>query len=142
MIDLTVLMSEIACAPERTTASPGSVMSPMLGVSLMMTGVLAVSTAQRAISSRTLGSLPTAEPIPRSHMPCGQPKLSSSPSAPASSARRMISRHSSRVSTISEAMTACLGYRRLTSRISRKFTSKGRSVMSSMLLRPARRVLP
>ena len=69
MMDLMVLMREIACAPERSTASPGSVMSPMLGVSLTMTGVRANSTAQRAISSRTLGSLPTADPIPRSHMP-------------------------------------------------------------------------
>ncbi len=142
MIDLIVLMSEIACAPERTTASPGSVMSPMLGVSLTMTGVFANATAQRAISSSTLGSLPTAEPMPRSHIPCGQPKFSSSPSAPASSAFWMISRHSSFVSTMSEAMTVCLGYRLLTSRISRRFTSSGRSVMSSMLLRPARRVLP
>jgi hypothetical protein len=109
MIDLTVLMSEIAGAPERTTASPGSVMSPMLGVSFTMTGVFANPTAQRAISSRTLGSLPTADPMPRSHMPCGQPKFSSRPSAPASSAFWMISRHSSLVSTMREAMSACLG---------------------------------
>ena len=37
--------------------------------------------------------LPTAEPLPRSHMPCGQPKFSSRPSAPVSSDARMMSRH-------------------------------------------------
>jgi hypothetical protein len=90
-------------------------MSLTFGVSLMRTGTVANSFAHEVIRSLTFGSWPTAEPIPRSHMPCGHPKLSSSPSAPASSDRLMISRHSSRVSTISEAMTACFGYRFLTS---------------------------
>ena len=84
-------------------------MSPVFGVSLMITGVLANSIAQRVISSSTLGSWPTALPMPRSHMPCGQPKLSSRPSQPVSSARLMISFQFSFVSTISDAMTACFG---------------------------------
>ena len=47
MIDLIVLISDTAGAPARTTASPGSVISPMFGVSFTMTGVFANSTAQR-----------------------------------------------------------------------------------------------
>ena len=109
MMLLMVLMSESPCAPASTAATPGSRMSPMLGVSLTSTGIVEYSTAQPAISLSTLGSWPTAEPMPRSHMPCGQPKFSSRPSAPVSSTRLMISRQSSFVSTMSETMTACFG---------------------------------
>ena len=84
-------------------------MSPMLGVSFTSTGLVANSLAQPVIISSTFGSWPTAEPMPRSHMPCGHPKLSSCMSAPASSARWMISFHSSRVSTMSDATTTCFG---------------------------------
>ena len=112
----------------------------MFGVSLISTGTVEYSTAQPATVLSTSGSDPTAEPMPRSHMPCGQPKLSSSPSQPVSIEALMMSRQSSLDSTISETMTACLGYLRLTSRISRRLTSSGRSVMSSMLLKPTIRV--
>ena len=112
----------------------------MLGVSLISTGIFEYSTAQPATTFSTSGSCPTAEPMPRSHMPCGQPKLSSSPSAPVSTVRRMISRQSSRDSTMSETISARSGYLLFTSRISRRFTSSGRSVMSSMLLNPTMRV--
>ncbi len=96
-------------APASTAATPGTVMSPMLGVSLTRTGRCANSTAQPATTLSTSGSCPTAEPMPRSHMPCGQPKLSSRPSAPVSSTRRMISRQSSFDSTISETISAWSG---------------------------------
>ncbi len=81
--------------------------------------------------------------MPRSLIPWGQPKLSSMPSAPVSSVRRTMSCQASRVlSTISEAITACSGYARLTAAISLRLSSIGRSVMSSMLLNPIMRVVP
>src|SRR5215212_3668842 len=80
--------------------------------------------------------------MPRSLIPCGQPKFNSKPSQPVSSERLTISCHASlRDSTISETMTVCFGYLRLHSRISRRLTSSGRSVMSSMLLSPIMRWL-
>ena len=60
----------------------------MLGVSLMMTGMRVFALHQRATISMYSGTWPTAEPMPRSLMPCGQPKLSSMPSAPVSSTTR------------------------------------------------------
>ena len=81
----------------------------MFGVSLMSTGTVEYSTAQPATAFSTSGSCPTAEPMPRSHMPCGQPKLSSSPSRRCRSRALMISRQSSFDSTISETITACFG---------------------------------
>jgi hypothetical protein len=56
------------------------------------------------------------EPMPRSHIPWGQPKLSSSASQPMSSTFLMISAHSARVSTISDATSTCFGYAFFTSR--------------------------
>jgi hypothetical protein len=110
MMLLMVLMSDTPCAPPRLAASPCGTMSDTLGVSFTSTGMLEYSTAQEVISWLTLGSCPTAEPMPRSHIPWGHPKLSSSPSAPVSTERLMMSRHSSRVSTISDTITACFGY--------------------------------
>ena len=97
---------------------------------------------QLTIFSVTGGCWPTAEPMPRSHMPCGQPKLSSTPSAPASVERLMKSCQRSRVSTINEAITARSGQRFFTSEISRKFVSIDRSLISSMLLKPTIRIVP
>ncbi len=114
-----------------------------LGVSLTMTGSVAASFTHSVTMQVYSGTCPTAAPMPRSLMPCGQPKFSSRPSQPVSSERLTISCHASRLdSTISETMSACFGYLRLTSRISRRFTSSGRSVMSSMLLRPIMRCGP
>jgi hypothetical protein len=110
MMLLIVLISDTPCAPPACAASPCGTMSDTFGVSFTSTGTVAYSTAHDVISRLTFGSCPTAEPMPRSHMPCGHPKFSSSPSAPASIERLMISFHSSRVSTISETITACFGY--------------------------------
>ncbi len=82
----------------------------MFGVSLTRTGVRATSFTHEVMSFAYSGTWPTAAPMPRSLMPCGQPKFSSRPSAPASSARLTMSCQASRFdSTMSEAMTACLG---------------------------------
>jgi hypothetical protein len=54
--------------------------------------------------------------------------------------RLMMSRQSSSDSTMSDTITARSGYLRFTSRTSRRFTSSGRSVISSMLLKPTMRV--
>ncbi len=86
------------------------------------------------------GTCPTAEPMPRSLMPCGQPKLSSIPSAPVSSTSgRIVFQLSSSQGTIRLTTIARSGQSRLTSLISRRFTSSGRSVISSMLLSPSTR---
>ena len=86
------------------------------------------------------GTCPTAEPMPRSLIPCGQPKLSSTPSAPVSSTSGRIDFHdASSQGTISDTTIARSGQSRLTALISRRFTSSGRSVISSMLLRPSSR---
>ena len=99
-------MSDIASPPPSLAATAGRVMSEMFGVSFTMTGVFATSFTQLTIVFNTLGSCPTADPIPLSHIPCGQPKFNSNPSAPAFSASRTIWCHSSRDSTMSEAITA------------------------------------
>ena len=84
------------------------------------------------------GTWPTAEPMPRSLMPCGQPKLSSTPSAPVSSTSgRIAFQLSSSHGTISETTSARSGQSRLTCLISRRLTCSGRSVISSMLLKPS-----
>ena len=103
---LIVLISEIASAPALRAARAAKTTLVMLGVSLTITGIVAASITQPTIVSATSGFCPTAEPIPRSHIPWGQPKLSSIPSAPASALRLTNSCHRSRVSTISEAITA------------------------------------
>ena len=137
MMLLMVLMSDTPCAPPRLAAMPCGTMLPTFGVSFTRTGTVLYFTAQPVMRSFTVGSWPTALPMPRSHMPCGQPKLSSRPSAPASIERLMMSFHSASVSTIRETMIGLFGKSRLVSAISRRFTSSGRSVMSSMLLKPA-----
>ena len=82
----------------------------MLGVSLTMTGVRATSFTHSVIMQAYSGTWPTAEPMPRSLMPCGQPKFSSRPSAPVSSVRLTMSCQVSRFdSTMSETMTAWFG---------------------------------
>ena len=86
------------------------------------------------------GTCPTAEPMPRSLMPCGQPKFSSTPSAPVSSTSGRIARQlSSSQGTIRLTTIARSGQSRLTALISSRFTCSGRSVISSMLLRPSSR---
>ena len=137
MMLLMVLISDTPCAPPRRAASPCGTMLPTFGVSFTKTGTVLYLTAQPVIRSFTAGSWPTALPMPRSHIPCGQPKFSSSPSAPASMDFLMISRHSTSVSTMRETMIGFFGNSFLVSVISRKFVSRGRSVMSSMFVKPA-----
>jgi hypothetical protein len=86
------------------------------------------------------GTWPTAEPMPRSDMPCGQPKLSSTPSHSVSSTRaRILRQESSSHGTISETTRARSGQARLTSLISRRLISRSRSVINSMLFIAIRR---
>ena len=56
-----------------TAARAGLTMFVMLGVSFTITGILATSMTQRVICSQYSGTCPTAAPMPRSLMPCGQP---------------------------------------------------------------------
>ena len=91
----------------------------MFGVSLTITGSCAYCLHQRVTISMYSGTWPTAEPMPRSDMPCGQPKLSSTPSAPVSSTRgRIVFQRASSQGTISETTSARSGQSRLTWRIS------------------------
>jgi hypothetical protein len=78
--------------------------------------------------------------MPRSDMPCGQPKLSSTPSQPVASTRgRIAFQASSTQGTISETSNARSGQSRLTCVISRRLISSGRSVISSILVKPSTR---
>ena len=86
-MELMVLMAESPSAPPRLAARATVRMSVMLGVSFTSTGVRATSFTHSVIMQAYSGTWPTALPMPRSLMPCGQPKFSSRPSAPASSAR-------------------------------------------------------
>ena len=110
VMELMVLMAERASAPPFRAARATVRMSVTFGVSFTMTGVRAASFAHSVIMHEYSGTCPTAAPMPRSLMPCGQPKFSSSPSAPASSARLTMSCQTSRLdSTMREAMTVCFG---------------------------------
>ena len=91
MIELMVLMSDTASPPPFFAARAGWRTSVMLGVSLTITGMRVCALHQRATISTYSGTWPTAEPMPRSDMPCGQPKLSSTPSHSVSSTRARIS---------------------------------------------------
>ena len=140
VMELMVLISDTASAPPRKAARAGWRMSVMLGVSLTMQGRRECCFTQRATISMYSGTWPTAEPMPRSLMPCGQPKLSSTASAPVSSTiGRMDFQLCSSQGTISDTIMARSGQSRLTWRISSRFTRSGRSEISSMLLSPAMR---
>ena len=140
VIELIVLISDTASAPPRNAASAGLRMSVMLGVSFTMHGMRVCFFTHDATISMYSGTWPTAEPMPRSDMPCGQPKFSSTASAPVSSTGFRISRQdASSHGTISETIIARSGQSRFTWRISARLTASGRSVISSMLLRPATR---
>jgi hypothetical protein len=115
-------------------------MSVMFGVSFTITGMRVFCLHQRVTISMYSGTWPTADPMPRSLIPWGQPKFSSIPSAPVSSTRGRIAFHAaSSQGTMIETIIARSGQSRLTCLISRRFTSSGRSVMSSMLLSPRSR---
>jgi hypothetical protein len=73
VIELSVLINDNAFAPAATAARAGLTIFVMLGVSLTITGIRACSMTQRVICSQYSGTWPTAAPIPRSLMPCGQP---------------------------------------------------------------------
>ncbi len=73
MTELIVLMSESAFAPAATAARAGSTMFVIFGVSFTITGTLATLITQPVICSQYSGTWPTALPMPRSLMPCGQP---------------------------------------------------------------------
>jgi hypothetical protein len=87
----------------------------MFGVSLTMTGSFECFLHQLVTISTYSGTWPTAAPMPRSGMPCGQPKLSSMPSAPVASTLGRISAHSaSSQGSISDTIIARSGQSRLT----------------------------
>ena len=112
----------------------------MLGVSFTITGSFVYCLHQRVTISMYSGTWPTAEPMPRSLMPCGQPKFSSTPSQPVSSTIGRIAFHApSSHGTISDTTSARSGQSRLTRRISSRLICSGRSVISSMLLKPITR---
>lgn len=73
MTELMVLMSERAWAPPARAAWAGSTMWVMFGVSFTMTGSRVTLVTQWVFSWHISGTWPTAAPMPRSLMPCGQP---------------------------------------------------------------------
>ena len=137
MIELIVLISETASAPPLLAARAGSRTSVIFGVNLTITGILLCCLHQRVTISTYSGTCPTAAPMPRSGIPCGQPKLSSTPSAPvASTSLRIRFQTCSSQGIINDTTNARSGQRFLTSVISRKLISKLRSVINSILLKP------
>ena len=140
MMELMVLISDTASAPPFLAARAGLRMSVILGVSFTITGRRLYCLHQAVTIWMYSGTCPTAAPMPRSLMPCGQPKFSSTPSAPVSSTRgRMAFQAFSSQGTMSETTMARSGQSFLTSAISFKFSSKSLSVINSMLLKPIRR---
>ncbi len=73
MIVLMVLMSEMPFAPARLAARPGKRTSATFGVSFTSTGIVEASITHSVIIWQYSGTCPTADPMPRSLMPCGQP---------------------------------------------------------------------
>ena len=116
----------------------------MLGVSFTITGTRANFLHHAAACWMYSGTWPTAEPMPRSDMPCGQPKLSSRPSQPVSSIiGTYFFQLASFMGSITETINARSGQSRLIWRTSARLVASGRSVISSMLLKPStRRSLP
>ena len=91
----------------------------MFGVSFTITGMRVFALAQRVTISIYSGTWPTAAPMPRSDMPCGQPKFSSTPSHSVSSTwRRISSQHGSSHGTIRLVTSARSGQARFTDLIS------------------------
>src|SRR5882672_1690842 len=83
------------------------------------------------------GSCPTAAPMPRSVIPCGQPKFNSIPCAPVSSVFLIIScQLFLSLSAINETIIARSGNNFIHSVISFRLISSGRSEISSILLKP------
>ena len=110
------------------------------GVSLTMTGMLAAFLHHSVAIWMYSGTCPTAAPMPRSDMPCGQPKFSSNASAPVSSIiGTYFAQVSSFIGSITETTSARSGQSRLIWRISSRLVLSGRSVISSMLLKPMTR---
>ena len=90
-------------------------MSLIFGVSLTRHGSFEPSLTQRVTISMYSGTWPTAAPMPRSLMPCGQPKFNSTASAPVSSTSGKIHFQSRSLhGTISETIIARSGQSRLT----------------------------
>ncbi|KAF1039794.1 MAG: hypothetical protein GAK34_03089 [Delftia tsuruhatensis] len=138
--ELMVLIRDTASAPPALAARAGKRTSVMLGVSFTITGSRLYCLHHCVTIWMYSGTWPTAAPMPRSLMPCGQPKFSSSPSAPVSSTMgRMRFQLSSTQGTISEAISARSGQAFFTRVISSRLVRSGRSVISSMLFRPITR---
>src|SRR5678816_1490052 len=132
-----VLMSDNAFDPALTTERPVGTTECTLGVNFVMTGMVAASITHSTTMQAISGSCPTAAPIPRSVIPCGQPKFNSIPCAPVSSVCLMSScQLFLLLSAMSETTIALSGYSFTISLISRRFISSGRSLMSSILLKP------
>ena len=143
VIELMVLIRLTASVPPFFAARAGLRISVTFGVSLVITGMREYCLHQRTTISTYSGTRPTAAPMPRSLIPCGQPKLSSMPSTPVSSTSgRMAFQASSSHGTMIEAITARSGQRILTAFISWRFFCRSRSVISSMLLNPISRRSP
>src|SRR6187401_667404 len=132
-----VLISDKPFEPAFTTERPVGTTECTLGVNFVITGIVAASITHSTTMQAISGSCPTVAPMPRSVIPCGQPKFNSIPCAPVSSvflinsAQLFLS-----LSAINETIIALPGYSFTISLISFKFRSSGRSLMSSILFSP------
>ncbi len=102
VIDLTVLIAEIPCAPPSIAAMAGMHISVMLGVIFAMKGIFVVSATALEYARTKSGLEPTSEPIAWDVI-CGQEKLPSIKSTPTSSHIFASLRHSSSLEPMMDA---------------------------------------
>eukprot|EP01137_Pigoraptor_chileana_P009089 Opistho-2@56828 len=130
----TVLVAVAPDAPPSCAAIAISTMSVTFGVSLAKKGILIAARTHRQILRTSSGSCPHARPMPRSPMPCGHERLSSSASAPEASAILASSCQSSRTYPhMMLAMTTRSGKSRFSSVTDLHQYAADFSEMSSML---------
>ena len=140
MIELMVLISDTASAPPALAARAGWRMSVMLGVSFTITGMRVYCLHQRATISMYSGTWPTAEPMPRSRHAVRAAEVElDAVGAGLLDARQDRLPALLLHGTMIETTMARSGKSRLTCLISCRLISSGRSVMSSMLLKPSSR---
>lgn len=129
----TVLMRAKPAAPPASAAVATRLPSTSFGVSFNHTGTGDAADTQEHTSWTRSGSWPSALPMRRSGMPCGQPALISKASTPVASTLSHRSSQAPRTgSSMMEAMRMRSGWASLTRLKSSSMTDSGRSEMSSM----------
>ena len=137
---LTVFIAAIPSAPALTAAIAGISICPMLGVIFASTGKCVPLLTAAVYIATSSGLCPTSEPSPFSHI-CGQLKLHSIMSEPASVTSRARLVHSSSFCPIIEATITLFGKSLLSRFKSSKLSFRSWSEICSKFLKPINGVL-